>query len=115
MGSWDQGLFGCFDNISLCLFIYCLPCFATGKIAEKTDLDTCFWGGCKIFIPLYNIWYMKQQREAVQKKEGIEQQSALMEWAIVCCLGLCSVSQQATQMKVDAWDFSMMGEDIERN
>ena len=116
MGSWKQDLFGCFSNINLCLYTYCCPCFVTGAIGEKTDLeDGCFMGGCKIFIPLYNIWYLKKQREAVQDKEGIEQLAAWKEWAIVCCLGLCSVTQQANQMNVGAWKFEMMGEDIERN
>merc|ERR1712176_1697798 len=74
-----------------------------------------FHGRLQNLYPSLRHWYLKKQREAVQDKEGIEQGPAWKEWAIVCCLGLCSVSQQAKQMDVDPWGFKMMGEDIERN
>lgn len=110
MGEWKNGIFGCFGDIKLCLVTYFLPCFTTGKIAEAVGMDTCFMGGCKIFIPCYNLFYLHSMREAVREKNGIDDEG-IMSWVWTCCFGLCSVIQQAQEMGVDPLG---QGESIER-
>ena len=110
MGEWNHSIFGCFSDIKLCLVSWCLPCFTTGKTAEALGTDTCFWGGCKIFIPIYNLCYIKAQRDAVIQKQGITEEG-MMGWIWICCFGNCAIVQHAAELGVDPLG---MGEEIDR-
>jgi len=82
-------------------------------MAEAIEMDTCFMGGCKIFIPCYNIWYMKQMRDAIAKKSSIADEG-IMGWVAVCCLGLCSIIQETKELGLDPMAKAMGEQTIER-
>merc|ERR1712173_125161 len=100
MSDWKVGLFSCFSDFKLCIFVNCCPCIVTGKIAENLGTDTCFMGGCKIFIPCYNLLYFKQQRDAVREKSGIPDEG-IMGWVNVCCFGSCALQQNVVEIGLD--------------
>ena len=112
MAEWKTGIFGCFDDLKLCVVTWLFPCLTTGKIAESLGTDTCFMGGCKIFIPCYNLFYLKGQRDAVREKQGIADEGCA-GWLYICCLGGLSVMQTARELGVDPLG-EKMGETIER-
>merc|ERR1712150_396036 len=112
-GQWENEIFGCFDDLKLCALTYILPCFTVGKIAEKVTDDDCFMGGCKTFIPIYNISHLKGLRDAVRNKKGIDDEG-IMGWVFVCCLGLCSIVQEAREIGIDNPLDMGQGETIER-
>merc|ERR1711994_192340 len=113
MADWKVGLFTCFGDFKLCLFTWCCPCMVTGKIAEHIEMDTCFWGGCKIFIPCYNILYMKQMRDQIAQKSGIPDEG-IMGWINVCCFGLCSIIQETKELGLDPMAKAMGEQQIDR-
>ncbi len=34
-GEWTHSIFGCFDNITLCLITYFVPCYTFGELRKK--------------------------------------------------------------------------------
>ena len=111
MAEWQNGIFGCFSNFNLCILTSCLPCFTTGKTAEALGMDDCFMGGCKIFIPIYNIWYLYSMRKKAVEDKGIDE-TQMMTCVFAICLNLCSVIQVAREAGVE--NPLAMGEDIQR-
>ena len=57
-GNWNRGLFGCFDNTSVCIVTYFLPCVTFGQLAELHSED------CKIYGALYLIPFLNCYLEA---------------------------------------------------
>ncbi|KYK62079.1 hypothetical protein DCS_03224 [Drechmeria coniospora] len=99
---WHAGFFECFKPIDLCLISCCLPCVTFGKthhrLRKNGDLvgyepinTSCllFWGStcCWLYwIPL------AMQRQNVREKYNL-QGSCLVDLAVSCCLGCCTVIQ----------------------
>ena len=34
-GQWSHGLYGCFDNMGMCMIAFCIPCVLWGQTAEQ--------------------------------------------------------------------------------
>ena len=100
MSDWSNGLFGCFNDIPLCLTTYCVPCYTFGKTSEAAG-DDCLMCGLVIMVPVANIWFATKLREKIREQKGI-QGSFVMDLAMTCCCGLCSMVQEAQEMSVKA-------------
>uniref|UniRef100_K1R6X4 Uncharacterized protein n=1 Tax=Magallana gigas TaxID=29159 RepID=K1R6X4_MAGGI len=72
MGSWSNGLCGCFNNCSLCLVTYIAPCYTAGKNADATGGSmpmTCL--AYLLFAPA-GIFLAAKAREKIREQKGIE-------------------------------------------
>ena len=48
-GNWTYGIFGCLDNVTLCIVTHLLPCVTFGQLAELHRED------CKIYGLMYLV------------------------------------------------------------
>lgn len=95
---FNHSLFGCFNDIPLCVFTYCCPCYTFGKTAEAVG-DDCLMCGLVTFVPLANLWFASQIRGKVRSNKGIDG-SLVKDLLTICCCPLCSLVQGAQEMNV---------------
>ena len=98
MGDWQHGIFGCFNNIGLCIFSYIVPCYTHGKTAEALG-DDCLLCGLSLLVPLLNIYALVTTRGKVRENKGIEG-SLIGDLLMICCCGICALVQEANEMGV---------------
>merc|ERR1712178_528307 len=89
MGEYKYELFGCFGNFGLTLLTYFLPCVTVGQNAESLGMNSCFMGGCLLFVPIYNIFHLYNIRKTANAKVGVEG-NCVKDCLISYCLWLCS-------------------------
>ena len=97
---FSNGLFGCFNDIPLCLFTYCCPCYTFGKTAEAVGED-CLMCGIVTFVPLANLWFRLQIRGKVRESKGIDG-DMIKDLLTICCCPICSLMQEAQECGVKA-------------
>ena len=107
---WKHGLFGCFDNLGICIVTYLVPCYTHGKNAEAVG-DSCFLCGIAALIPLINIILCGLNRKKVREKKGIDGGVCGDMMATLFCT-VCSLAQVAQE--VDMMNQSVGVDDIER-
>lgn len=72
MGEFSNGLFGCFNNCTLCLITYIAPCYTAGKNAEAVG-DSCIMVGALYAIfPIVGIYFVAKVREKIREQKGID-------------------------------------------
>lgn len=71
MTQFQHGLFGCFDNIGVCLITYFVPCYTFGKNAEAVG-ESCLLCGLSLFVPILNILAVTQIRGKIRESRNIE-------------------------------------------
>lgn len=99
-GNWSNGLFGCFNDIPLCLTTYIAPCYTFGKTAETVGED-CLMCGLVTFVPCANLWFFIKIRGKVREAKGIEG-DFINDALMTCCCGFCSLMQEAQESGVKA-------------
>ncbi|XP_072051849.1 uncharacterized protein [Amphiura filiformis] len=98
MGEWNNGLFGCFNNIGMCIFTCLVPCYTFGKVAESVG-DDCLLCGLALLVPCLNIYALIMNRGKVRDNKGIE--GGLVEDLLMYCFcGFCALMQSAQEMAV---------------
>uniref|UniRef100_A0A0G4I1P6 Uncharacterized protein n=1 Tax=Chromera velia CCMP2878 TaxID=1169474 RepID=A0A0G4I1P6_9ALVE len=85
---WDKSTFGCFSNFQNCLYGFCCPACAVGKVYEKFGHESCFPGCCGV-----SAWAM---RDMTRKKAGIEG-SCCNDCLCAYCCTCCTVVQLLNQ------------------
>merc|ERR1712168_350267 len=98
MADFQNGLFGCFSNCTLCIVSYLVPCYTHGKTAEAVG-DDCLTCGLVVMVPLANIFFLAQTRGKVRTQKGIDG-SFLGDIAASCCCFLCTLVQSANEVNV---------------
>ncbi len=96
MGEWQHGLFGCFDNCTVCIITYFIPCYTHGKIAE-TQGESCLLCGLVLCVPLADIFFMAQIRGKVAESKGIES-NFITNLLLALCCPLCIICQEANEV-----------------
>ncbi len=99
MGEWNNGLFGCFSNIGMCIFTCFVPCYTFGKVAESVG-DDCLMCGLALLVPILNLYALIVTRGKVRDNKGIDG-SLINDLLMVCCCGFCALMQEAQEMTVD--------------
>ncbi|CAL1540650.1 unnamed protein product [Lymnaea stagnalis] len=97
MTQFQHGLFGCFDNIGLCLITYFVPCYTFGKNAEAVG-DSCLLCGLITFVPVVNFVAMIMVRGKIRESRNIEGSLVSDILSIWCCT-LCSLVQEAQEVQ----------------
>ena len=96
-GEWKHGLFGCFDNFSLCIVTYFVPCYTLGKNAESVGENCALFGlSCLVGLSCCAQIYI---RDKIRKKRNIEGE-LLMDICIVGWCSPCALCQEGMEMKV---------------
>jgi len=97
MGEFQHGLCGCFNDCSLCVITYFLPCYVEGKNSEAVA-ESCFLCGCLQLIPIVNCISRMKVRTKIREAKGIEGSAGKD-----CCLhlfcGFCAIIQEAQEVK----------------
>lgn len=96
MGEWQHGLFGCFDNCSVCIITYFIPCYTAGKIGEAVG-ESCLMCGLVQLVPLANIICSAQLRGKVREQKGIEGGFVGDLLSVWCCY-CCALTQSANEI-----------------
>ncbi|XP_012944433.1 cell number regulator 10 [Aplysia californica] len=95
--TWQHGLFGCFDNIGLCLIAYFVPCYQLGKNAEKVG-DNCLLCGLSFLLPPANVVAQFIVRGKIREMKGIEG-TVVEDLLIVFCCTCCALVQEAQELE----------------
>jgi Cys-rich protein (TIGR01571 family) len=93
---WQHGLFGCFDNCTLCLITYIAPCYTAGKNAEAVG-ESCIVYGILSILPVANIICPTQIRGKIREVKGI-QGSFGMDCVLHWFCPFCALIQEAQEM-----------------
>ncbi|CAG5131848.1 unnamed protein product [Candidula unifasciata] len=97
MTQFQHGLFGCFDNIGLCLITYIAPCYTFGKNAEAVG-DSCLICGLIFFVPFANLLALLQVRGKIRDSRSIDGSCVGDLCAVLFCT-LCSLVQEAQEVQ----------------
>ncbi|XP_063684340.1 uncharacterized protein LOC134818632 [Bolinopsis microptera] len=97
-GPWSSPLFGCFDDIGICLIAWFVPCVTIGQNAEGAGVSDCLIGGLLSLVPLVNIFCLFKIRGAIREKYNLEG-SPVMDLVMILCCPLCTISQEARELK----------------
>lgn len=72
MGEFQNGLCGCFNNMTLCLITYVAPCYTAGKNAEAVG-DSCMMVAVLYWlINPAGVYFAAKAREKIREQKGIE-------------------------------------------
>ncbi|CAG5115422.1 unnamed protein product [Candidula unifasciata] len=84
---FQHGLFGCFDNVGLCVITYFVPCYTYGKNAESVG-ENCLLCGLVYFVPILNFIFHTVNRGKIRTQRNIEGgflTDCLAAWFCPCC------------------------------
>ena len=96
MAQWQHGLFGCFDNITLCCISCVFPWYQLGKNAEAVG-ESCFIY-CLADICGFGICAGVAVRGKIREKKNIEGGICSDCMAHICC-HLCALVQEAQEVQ----------------
>ena len=97
MRVWQHGLFGCFDNIGICIITYFIPCYTFGKNAETTGEDCILCGILYAIFPIDLIVHF-MIRQKIREMRYIDG-SPLEDLLTVLCCWPCALCQEAQEVE----------------
>ncbi|KAK7112904.1 uncharacterized protein [Littorina saxatilis] len=105
---WQHGIFGCFDNLGLCIISYFVPCYQFGKNAEAVG-ENCLTCGFAYLCPIVNIIAAIKIRQKIRDQKGIAG-STVNDLLMICCCTLCALVQEAQEVQGAPGQVSMARE-----
>lgn len=109
---WQHGLFGCFDNFTVCIITYFAPCYTAGKNAEAVG-ESCVLCGLVLLVPIANIIFPATIRGKIREQKGIEG-SLLTDILLHFCCTPCALCQEAQETGSMGMAVEQKPEEIER-
>lgn len=100
MGEFEHGLFGCFDNCTLCIVTYFLPCYTAGKVGEAVG-ESCILHGAMTVLGPCGIYFRAKARGMIREQKGIEGsfgKDCVLHW--FCAI--CALIQDSQEIRGDA-------------
>jgi Cys-rich protein (TIGR01571 family) len=97
-GKWSHGLFGCFDNVGVCVIAYVAPCVTFGQThARLTENGAgCMTYGALYMVPFLDCFLATQQRGEIRRRRAIEG-GALMDLLTVLFCPCCALVQEGQE------------------
>ncbi|ESP01196.1 hypothetical protein LOTGIDRAFT_225418 [Lottia gigantea] len=95
--SFQHGLFGCFDNIGLCVISWLIPCYQFGKNAEKVG-ESCILCGVLSLVPILDLILGAHIRTKIRDSKGI-QGSFVTDLLYWFCCPCCSLVQESQELE----------------
>ncbi|ESO88013.1 hypothetical protein LOTGIDRAFT_234788 [Lottia gigantea] len=96
MAEFQQSLFGCFSNCTLCLVTYFVPCYTAGKNAEAVG-ESCVLYGFLSLLGCIGIYTRAKIRGKIRETKGIEG-SFGHDCVISWFCGLCALIQESAEV-----------------
>ncbi|XP_061193980.1 uncharacterized protein LOC133202218 isoform X3 [Saccostrea echinata] len=109
MGTWSNGLCGCFNNCMLCLTAYFAPCYVVGKNAEAVGESMPAASIAYLLFPPVGIFLAAKTREKIRQQKGIEG-SFGGDCLVHLFCPLCALIQDAQEIQPQAQAQSMARE-----
>lgn len=99
LGEWKHSLFGCTDNMGVCLFTCFCPCCQYGKNAEMFEGASCFGNGC-IYVVCFGLQCLCHgpRRTRMRLKYGL-QEVCINDCVTTCCCTFCAICQEANELQ----------------
>ena len=95
---WGNGLFGCFNNASLCVLGWILPCVLFGQTSDLLQGKSCVVYGSLWLVPLVSTILQADQREVVRRIRGIPG-SGVSDFCLSMWCPCCSLIQQSQEVE----------------
>lgn len=95
---WQNGLFGCFSDVSLCCMAMLCPCIVGGKNAEGVKESCCLYGSLTC-IPGFSVIGNMIIRGKIREKFLIDGGFA-EDLMVSCCCGCCAAVQEGQELKL---------------
>ena len=92
-GRWSHGLCGCFDNLSVCIIAYFVPCVTFGQTRQRLTGGGCVTYGLLYLIPFLNCYLESVQRGTIRDQRGIPGGMA-GDCCTICWCSLCTLVQE---------------------
>eukprot|EP01084_Bolivina_argentea_P179797 310661_1 len=93
---WSNGLFDCFGDFSICIYVFCCPSCAAGEIYRDGDLGS-FAVGCILFS-LLGICHPCIVTGPLREKRGIEG-SCFGDTITLCCCPGCQLTRELREVR----------------
>ena len=90
MAEFTHALFGCYDNLNLCILTYFFPCYTVGKTAEAIG-ESCFF--CGLAYAFGWCFVGALIRDKVRQKYNIDGTFST-DLLVHCCCPFCAVIQE---------------------
>lgn len=100
MAEWKHGLFGCFDNCTLCIVTFLIPCYTFGKTAEAVGEGCCLCAVAWLFTGCIAGGVI---RGKIRDQKGIHG-SAFSDFLVHMCCPLCAIIQDSQEVVIHASD-----------
>ncbi|ESP00582.1 hypothetical protein LOTGIDRAFT_203561 [Lottia gigantea] len=97
MSGWQHSIFGCFDNLGVCIITYFVPCYTFARTSEQVG-ESCLLCGILYFIPLVDIFAVVSVRGKVREHKGIGG-SCLEDLLYHVFCHPCALVQEAQEMQ----------------
>jgi len=97
MADWQNGLFGCFNNVGMCVVTYFVPCFTFGKNAEALG-ESCPMYGCAYLVPGLNLYCLATVRGRIRDQKGIPG-SCCNDLLLVWFCNFCTLIQEGQEIR----------------
>ncbi|KAK6166389.1 hypothetical protein SNE40_023095 [Patella caerulea] len=100
---FQHGLFGCFDNLGLCIISYFVPCYQFGKNAEAVG-ESCLLCGILFLIPVVDLFLGAHIRTKIRDSKGIGGSFVgdLLFWFCCPCCALVQEAQEVEGVRTQA-------------
>lgn len=98
MADWSSGLFECFNDFTICILAFCVPCYIQGKVAESLG-ESCILHGILFLLPTVNFICAILIRGKVRENKGIEG-SCMGDFCVMMCCAACAMAQEGREMAV---------------
>lgn len=96
MAEWQNGLFGCFGNMTTCIMGYFVPCYVHGKNSEAVGDDFLMCCLAYTFLGVPCI-FVGLNRQKIREQKNIEG-SIIGDICIAAFCDCCVLIQQANEV-----------------
>ena len=98
MAQWKYGLFGYFENFTVCILTMFVPCYTEGKLAETVGHNCALCGVLygALLVCLCECWVGCVIRGDIRKSKGIDG-SPVSDCCLHCWCGCCALIQEARE------------------
>ncbi|CAL1530364.1 unnamed protein product [Lymnaea stagnalis] len=92
---WTHELFGCFDNVGICLLAHLVPCYLFGRLASDVG-ESCLI--CMLIDMFIYPWPHICIRGKVREQRDISG-TIISDVVQVLCCSCCALAQEAQEME----------------
>lgn len=99
--TWTYGIYNCWDDCSLCVFVFLCPACAFGKNASAVG-ESCFLFTLTQYVPGLNLFTRAYIRKKIREEKQIEGtfcDDLKVHWSCACCYGILAIIQETRELQ----------------